>query len=376
MVRHFPGRFAYVFVGGLVGLILAALSAGPTSWLLEASDSSDTLTVTGAELDRGRLKVEGEDADPNTTIFVDGVAMGGAGAQGRFRVERSGFNPPSCSVDVSDGVSSVGVFLSGCGLEAPLPPTGFSALSVTTVQLDGEQLKIEGTGARANGTIFVEGVAMGIADDQGRFRVERSGFNPSSCDVTVSDGVGSADVSFNPCTVPPRFTALEVELLEEPLGVPATPHANPGIDSTQVPADLPLGSIVSFEIEGVVKDIDPQGLEWQIGSLPLFVYTSFDTRVDDAPQSGDLVRIGAVRGLEPGPLVAERIRRRQPGPLPVGPGEVELAFLFSGVLQSEGNDVLRVGGVRFATTDATEIDPAVGDGNAVVIAFVPVENVP
>ncbi len=382
MIRRFPAKGTGVLVGGgAVGLILIALSIGLPSWPLEASAGSNSLSLTRAELDRGRLRIEGENAGPNASISVDGVVMGTADAQGRFRVEADGFSPAGCQVTVSDGVRSIDTLLSGCSAGAPPPPlpppgTGFSFISVAKAQLDGGRLRIEGEGAIANGTIFIDGVAMATADEEGRFRVERVGFNPSSCDVNVSDGLSSTVVTFDPCTVPPKFMALEVELLEGPLGVPATLHTDPRIDSTQVPADLPQGSIVSFEIEGVVQEVDGPRLEWQIGSLPLFVYAGPGTRFDDAPQSGDLVRVGAVRTRTPGPLVAERIRQRQPGPLPVGPAQAEIAFLFSGILQSEANNVLTVGGVRFATTALTEVDPAVGDGDAVLVVFLPVGVVP
>ena len=129
--------------------------------------------------------------------------------------------------------------------------------------------------------LFIDGVTMGAADDRGRFRVEQNGFSPSACEVSVSDGVDSAVVVFDPCSVPPEFTALEVEPSEGPLGVPATLHANPVIDSTAVPGDLPQGSIVSVEIEGVVNGVDGPGNEWRIGTLPHLVYASPDTRIDD-----------------------------------------------------------------------------------------------
>lgn len=382
MIRRFPSKSRGVLIGGgAVGLILIALSIGLSSWPIEAGGSSDSLTITRAELDRERLRIEGENARPNASISVDGVVMGTADARGRFRVEADGFSSATCQVTVSDGVSSVDRFLSGCSVVAPPPPlpppgAGFSFISVAKARLDGGRLRIEGEGARANGTIFIDGVAMATADEGGRFRVERVGFSPSSCDIRVSDGVSSAVVVFDPCSVPPEFTALEVEPLEGPLGVPATLHANPAIDSTVVPGNLPLGTIVSIEIEGVVNGVDGPRHEWQIGSLPHLVYVSSDTRIDKAPQTGDLVRVLAVRTLEPGPLVAERIRQRQQGPLPVGPAPADITFVFSGILQSEANGVLTVGGVRFATTALTEVDPAAAEGTAVLVVFLPAGVVP
>ena len=96
MVRHFPVKSTFVLVSGLVWLILAALLIGPPTGPLEASGSSDTLTVTRAELNGGRLRVEGENANPGAPISVDGVTMGTADADGSFRVEADGFDSASC----------------------------------------------------------------------------------------------------------------------------------------------------------------------------------------------------------------------------------------------------------------------------------------
>ena len=96
MVRHFPSKSPYILVIVLVAVILATLLNGPPTETLKASSSSVTLTVTRAELDGGRLRVEGEDADPNATISIEGVAMGNADADGRFRVEADGFLSATC----------------------------------------------------------------------------------------------------------------------------------------------------------------------------------------------------------------------------------------------------------------------------------------
>ncbi len=79
-VRHFPVKSTFVLVSGLVWLILSALLIGPPIGPLQASSSSDTFAVTRAELNGGRLRVEGENANPDAMVFIDGVAMGNADA--------------------------------------------------------------------------------------------------------------------------------------------------------------------------------------------------------------------------------------------------------------------------------------------------------
>lgn len=50
-----------------------------------------------------QLRIEGT-ARPNTTITVNGVAMGASDANGNFKIEKSPYTPPSnCLVQVDDG---------------------------------------------------------------------------------------------------------------------------------------------------------------------------------------------------------------------------------------------------------------------------------
>jgi probable HAF family extracellular repeat protein len=82
-------------------------------------------------------------------------------------------------------------------------PVAAAALAVTRAELNGGQLRVEGNGARPNATITVDGTPMGTADSGGRFRIERSGFSSSTCRITVSDGVDSAQATLSGCTPAP-----------------------------------------------------------------------------------------------------------------------------------------------------------------------------
>jgi len=83
-----------------------------------------------------------------------------------------------------------------------IPGTVYSAVSVGRAELSAGVLRIEGS-ALPNRMITVDGVAMGISDSHGRFRVEHSGFvPPADCTVDVNDGWATpAEVLLSGCTV-------------------------------------------------------------------------------------------------------------------------------------------------------------------------------
>jgi probable HAF family extracellular repeat protein len=118
-----------------LGLLLAAVVL-----LAAAPAALAALSVTRAELNGGQLRVEGQGATPNATITIDGVAMGTAESDGRFRIERSGFSSPTCRITVSDGASSAQATLSGCtpaGSSPPPPPPPPPPPSSTTASFQG-----------------------------------------------------------------------------------------------------------------------------------------------------------------------------------------------------------------------------------------------
>ena len=69
------------------------------------------------------------------------------------------------------------------------------ALSVTKVQLKNGRLRVEGEGARPNAKILIDHMALGTADNRGRFRISLEGVSSLSSRATVSDGFTSQSVS-------------------------------------------------------------------------------------------------------------------------------------------------------------------------------------
>jgi len=91
---------------------------------------------------------------------------------------------------------------------APLaPPAAHATVSMSRAELSGTRLRIEGQ-ATANRAITVDGVAMGLSDAAGSFRIERDPFATADCIVEVNDGSATATpASLSGCTVPPASTA-------------------------------------------------------------------------------------------------------------------------------------------------------------------------
>ena len=109
IIRAGIGKLAAVIISAVIGVVAMWLVMGPATPVLEASGSSTT-SVDQAQLDRGRLRVEGE-AQPNAVIFIvhrrDLIAVGTADDGGRFSVEAEGVSSPSCI----DGDNQVGVVI-------------------------------------------------------------------------------------------------------------------------------------------------------------------------------------------------------------------------------------------------------------------------
>ena len=89
-----------------------------------------------------------------------------------------------------------------------LPTNAFAAMSVDRAELDDGLLRLEGEDAVPHAIVSVtsaESSASGLADEDGRFRLLVPNFQSSNCQVTVTDGATSAQVTLDECTptVPP-----------------------------------------------------------------------------------------------------------------------------------------------------------------------------
>ncbi len=100
-------------------LALALVSLAAVMSVGLSGTAQAAVSVTRAEVSGDRLRIEGS-AIANRPITVDGVQLGTSDGSGSFRIERSGYTPPSdCTVDVNDGSATpTNVRLSGCTVTA------------------------------------------------------------------------------------------------------------------------------------------------------------------------------------------------------------------------------------------------------------------
>jgi hypothetical protein len=160
--------------------------------LLMASTAQAAVSISRAELNGTNLRIEGR-AAANSTITVDGVAMGTSDGAGNFRIERSGFTAPAdCTVDVNDGSASpASARLSGCTVSSPPPSSSASLSSLTVSPTD-----VVGPDP-ATGT-----VTLSSAAPSGGFTVDLTSDNTAAATVppSVTVSAGSTRATFTVST--------------------------------------------------------------------------------------------------------------------------------------------------------------------------------
>jgi hypothetical protein len=163
--------------------------------------------------------------------------MGNAMGSGRYRAGSPAGRFRGLKVACVLGAALVLVVLA--------PGVGHGAVTVSRAEVNGGDLRIEGTAA-ANRTITVDGVAMGTSDSTGRFKVERAGFAaPADCTVAVNDGAATAaTATLSGCTVsapPPSTTpSLAALTLSQTTVVGGTPVTG----TVSLTSSAPAGGVV------------------------------------------------------------------------------------------------------------------------------------
>src|SRR5215210_2937934 len=80
-----------------------------------------------------------------------------------------------------------------------------AAITISRAELNGTQLRVEGTGALPSHSISVSpGAVPGTSDSNGAFKVSASPYTSSTCRVSVTDGAttASARLSGSTATTP------------------------------------------------------------------------------------------------------------------------------------------------------------------------------
>ncbi len=108
-----------------------------------------------------------------------------------------------------------------------LPQVVSAAVSISRAELKGTQLRIDGSGAKPNAAIAVDGTRIGQADSSGKFSVQKNPFSSATCIVTVSDGTTSARATLSGCTPSATPTPTAPAAPPTPTPVPPTPTPTP-----------------------------------------------------------------------------------------------------------------------------------------------------
>jgi len=115
----------------------------------------------------------------------------------------------------------------------PLAGSADAAVRITRSELNGGQLRVEGSGALPSHTVTITpGPVTGTSDSSGSFRIEKSAYSSPTCQVTVSDGATSVTASLSGCT--PSTTTTP------------PPSPSPSPSTSPSPAPAPAGSAVTF----------------------------------------------------------------------------------------------------------------------------------
>ncbi len=164
---------------------------------LASSVAVAAVSISRAELNGTRLRLEGR-ATANSTITVDGVAMGTSDAAGNFRIEKDPFaKPADCTVAVNDGSPTpTKATLSGCTVTAPPPPPPPPASSPSLSAVTINPADVIG-GEPATGT-----VTLSSAAPAGGVQVPLSSDNPAAATVppSVTVPAGATTASFTVTT--------------------------------------------------------------------------------------------------------------------------------------------------------------------------------
>jgi hypothetical protein len=176
-----------------------------------------------------------------------------------------------------------------------------AATTITRAELNGTQVRIEGSGATPNAHLSVNGgVLTGTADSSGAFRISSSNFSkPADCKVTVTDGSTSATRTLSGCTVSqpppsqpppssaPTLSAVTVSPTDVVGGDPAT-------GTVTISAAAPTGGfVVDLQSDNTTAATVPPSVTVPAGSSR----ATFPITTNSIPNAQSATIIGTVGGV-------------------------------------------------------------------------------
>src|SRR4051794_24847763 len=169
-----------------------------------------------------------------------------------------------------------------------------AAVRITRSELNSGQLRVEGSGALPSHTITITpGPVTGTSDSSGSFRIQKSPYTSSTCQVTVSDGATSSTASLSGCT--PSTTPPPPPPPPPPSPTPTptpTPPPPPAAAVTFSPSSLtsPAQNVGTTSASQTVTATNTSGASFLVNSAAVH---SLDFTVVDDQCSGLTIANGA-----------------------------------------------------------------------------------
>jgi hypothetical protein len=164
-----------------------------------------------------------------------------------------------------------------------------AAVRVTRSELNGGQLRVEGTGALPSHTITINpGSVTGTSDSSGSFRIEKSAYSSSTCQVTVSDGATSVAASLSGCT--PSGTTPPPPPPPPPSPSPTPPPPTTAVTFSPSSLTFPAQNVGTTSASQSVSATNTSGASFLVNSAAVH---SLDFTVVDDQCSGLTIANGA-----------------------------------------------------------------------------------
>lgn len=229
LLRLFTRVFAVVGILVVIGTLVAA------------STAQAAVSISRAEVSGTQLRIEGQ-ARANSTVTVDGVAMGTSDGSGGFRIARTGYTAPAdCTVDVNDGSATAATArLSGCTVSStPPPPSGDTTAPTVPGNLTAT---LSGTTANLSWTASTDNV--GVTG----YRITRNGAPHTTVLNTFYNGTNLTPGTYT-YTVAAVDAAGNVSAASNSASVTVPPPPTTDTTAPTVPANLTatvVGTTVSL----------------------------------------------------------------------------------------------------------------------------------
>lgn len=215
------------------------------------------------------------------------------------------------------GTAGLSALALGLALAAVLvtPLVAEAAISVSRAELNGTQLRVEGTGAAPLSPISVDGMALGTSDGVGAFKLQQDPFASSTCNITVSDGISSTQATLSGCTPSSGGSAGGTSANVLLLSLQQTVPLLATLDNPCTPASEAIAFTGATRLTEEV---------WQMASGNLRLILQEDTSI----QGRDTLLLGGPRYAADGPSSID---------LELAPGSVSV-FSFKKVLTEAADD--------------------------------------